>query len=72
VETNYSLTDRERDILEWLLDEGLTNKEIAETIGISLQSVKNSLRSAYRKIGVTHTRQLLPKVETVRAKLKII
>jgi DNA-binding NarL/FixJ family response regulator len=66
METNLSLTDREKYVLEYMLEDGLSNKEIASTIGISEQAVKNSLRRIYSKLGVTNARQLFPKVATIR------
>ena len=51
------LTDRENDVLEWLL-EGLSNKEIADTLQITEQCVKNHLRAIYKKRGVTSARQI--------------
>lgn len=51
------LTEREADVLHWLL-EGLANKEIASTLQISEQRVKNHLRAIYKKRGVTTARQI--------------
>jgi RNA polymerase sigma factor (sigma-70 family) len=49
-----ALTPREREVLE-LLTEGLTNKEIAERLVITTNTVKRHLKSIYRKLDV-HTR----------------
>jgi DNA-binding NarL/FixJ family response regulator len=46
-----SLTDRERETLANIAT-GRSNDEIAVQMGISLNSVKSYIRSAYRKIGV--------------------
>jgi len=46
-----SLTKREAEMLE-LIAQGLSNNEIAETTGLSINSIKSFIRSAYRKIGV--------------------
>ena len=46
-----SLTDRERETLANIAT-GRSNGEIAVEMGISLNSVKSYIRSAYRKIGV--------------------
>lgn len=62
------LTDREKDVLEWML-EGLTNKEIAQTIGISVAGVKNSLHAIYHKLEITGSRQLFPKLEQIRVEI---
>jgi two-component system, NarL family, response regulator LiaR len=50
------LTHREAEILA-LIVRGLSNKEIAEAMFLSINSVKTYIRTAYRKIGVTR-RQL--------------
>jgi RNA polymerase sigma factor (sigma-70 family) len=49
-----TLTDREREVLE-LLAQGLTNKEIAERLVITTNTVKRHLKSIFEKLGV-HTR----------------
>ena len=46
-----SLTDRERETLANIAT-GRSNEQIAAQMGISLNSVKSYIRSAYRKIGV--------------------
>ena len=46
-----SLTDRERETLANIAT-GRSNEQIAVEMGISLNSVKSYIRSAYRKIGV--------------------
>ncbi|MBV8213702.1 MAG: hypothetical protein JOZ08_10840 [Verrucomicrobia bacterium] len=48
---NSGLTAREIEIVWWLL-QGKTNPEIATIIGVSVQTVKNHLGSAYPKLGV--------------------
>ncbi|MEM7119267.1 MAG: response regulator transcription factor [Chloroflexota bacterium] len=45
------LTPREREVLK-LLAEGQRNQEIAETLGVTHQSVRNYVQRVYRKIGV--------------------
>ena len=45
------LSPRERDVVGLVLH-GHTNKEIAERCSISEQTVKDHLKSAYRKLGV--------------------
>jgi len=49
-----SLTDREREVLE-LLAQGLTNKEIAEKLFITTNTVKRHLKAIFEKLDV-HTR----------------
>jgi DNA-binding CsgD family transcriptional regulator len=46
----YHLTRRESDVLRHLLD-GQTNQEIAQTLAITEQTVKDYLSSIYAKIG---------------------
>jgi len=48
------LTDREREVLE-LLVQGLTNKDIAEALFITHNTVKRHLKAIFEKLGV-HTR----------------
>jgi DNA-binding NarL/FixJ family response regulator len=49
-----SLTDREREVLD-LLAQGLTNKEIAEKLFITTNTVKRHLKAIFEKLDV-HTR----------------
>jgi DNA-binding NarL/FixJ family response regulator len=49
-----ALTDREREVLE-LLAQGLTNKEIAERLVITTNTVKRHLKAIFEKLNV-HTR----------------
>ena len=46
------LSHREAQVLQ-LVAEGLSNQEIAETLFVSINSVKTYIRAAYRKIGIT-------------------
>lgn len=55
------LTLREFEILRWLVT-GLSNKQIAKRLGIQEQTVRNHLRPAYHKFGVTRRTELLLKV----------
>jgi LuxR family maltose regulon positive regulatory protein len=47
------LTDREQEILD-LLAAGLTNREIADTLAISPETVKKHTGSIYGKLGVSN------------------
>ena len=46
------LTDREAEVLA-LITQGRSNKEIAQVMYLSINTIKTYIRSAYRKIGVT-------------------
>lgn len=46
-----SLSGREREVLD-LVSRGLSNQEIAETLYVSINTVKTYIRTAYAKIGV--------------------
>jgi two-component system, NarL family, response regulator DevR len=48
-----ALTDRERDVVR-LIAEGLTNREIGETIFVSESTVKFHVRNVMRKLDVHH------------------
>jgi DNA-binding NarL/FixJ family response regulator len=71
-----TLTQREKMIISYLV-EGLRNREIAEQLSISEQTVKNHLRAVYDKVGVSdrlelvlyalHHRLDLPPVRVVEA-----
>jgi DNA-binding NarL/FixJ family response regulator len=52
------LTEREMEILDALAD-GLTNKEIAQRVWLSEQTVKFHLSSVYRKLGVSSRTEAL-------------
>jgi DNA-binding NarL/FixJ family response regulator len=46
-----ALTPRESEILE-LVSKGLTNKEIADKLGLSFDTIRNRLRQVYDKLHV--------------------
>ena len=52
------LTDREAEVLA-LITQGLSNREIAEVMYLSINTVKTYVRAAYRKIGVTGRSQAM-------------
>ncbi|HEY0836083.1 MAG TPA: response regulator transcription factor, partial [Azospirillum sp.] len=53
-----ALTPRERDILRLLCD-GLSNKEIARSLGLQEITVKTHLRNVFPKLGVSNRSQAL-------------
>ncbi len=56
--TGESLTPREQNILRGVF-EGLTNKEMAHQMGVSLSSVKATLQNLFDKMGVRTRGQLV-------------
>lgn len=56
------LTDREREVLD-LLSQGLTNKEIAEKLVITTNTVKRHLKAIFEKLDV-HTRAAATAIAT--------
>lgn len=55
------LTPREGDLVRALMD-GLSNKEIAARLGISVQTVKNGLGPVYDKYRVSSRLELVVRV----------
>lgn len=53
-----SLTGRQREIVT-LLEKGLTNREIAEALGVATPTVKTMLERLYRRAGVSNRVELL-------------
>ncbi|HUY15019.1 MAG TPA: response regulator transcription factor [Terriglobia bacterium] len=53
-----TLTHREKMVISYLV-EGLRNREIAEQLSISEQTVKNHLRAVYDKVGVSDRLELV-------------
>jgi RNA polymerase sigma factor (sigma-70 family) len=56
-EAKASFTEREREIVE-LLMQGMSNRQIANALGITEGTVKKHLNHVFRKLGV-HSRALL-------------
>jgi DNA-binding NarL/FixJ family response regulator len=59
------LTDLEKKTVQLLLA-GKTNKEIAAEMGTEEQCVKNRLRSALQKLGLSNSRQVIPRASEIR------
>ena len=51
------LTDTQRMVAELVMD-GLTNREIAQTLFVSTKTVETHLRAAFRKLGVGSRQEL--------------
>lgn len=45
------LSDREREVAAWAT-EGMTNKQIAETLGLGEETIRSHLRMVYAKTGL--------------------
>ena len=54
----YKLSPREQEILDWVI-KGLTNAEIAQNTGITVDTVKAHLKSIYKKLNVKNRVQAL-------------
>ncbi len=54
----FSLTPREREIIEHVC-RGLPNKDIAEHLGISVQTVKTHINRIFKKLGVSTRTELV-------------
>ena len=64
--TRYDLSQRETDIVRLLLD-GCTNKEIAEHLFITENTVKFHMRNLLRKTGCSRRKELLALFESIRS-----
>ena len=56
-----NLTPREREVIK-LVPEGLSQREMAQRLFISLHTIKRHLNSIYRKLGVSTVQLLTIKV----------
>lgn len=65
-----SLTAREKEILNLVVNQGKINKEIADELSLTEQTVKNYLRAALRHFGAKRTRELFPIIEQVRREIR--
>jgi len=55
---HVAFTPREREIIRAILS-AQSNKAIADSLGISEQSVKNRLTKLYRKLGISSRLELM-------------
>jgi RNA polymerase sigma factor (sigma-70 family) len=60
-----SLTTRQQQIVDAVL-EGATNRQIAERLGLSEQTIKNQLTKIYQKLGIARREQLASVAERER------
>jgi DNA-binding NarL/FixJ family response regulator len=49
--TEVELTEREREILKWITD-GKSNKEISDSLFVSVETVKSHVKNLYKKLNV--------------------
>ncbi len=61
LEDRYGLTKRELDVLEQLIS-GITNKHIAQELGLALATVKTHIQHIYQKAGVDSRSELLSRI----------
>jgi PAS domain S-box-containing protein len=61
------LTPREREVLDVLADQGLTAREVSQTLHISRRTTESHLASVYRKLNVTTRDSALGEYERLRA-----
>ena len=57
VELEADLTDREREVM-FAVEQGMSNKEIAEQLNISINTVRSHIRNLLRKLDLTNRTQL--------------
>ncbi|WP_026671951.1 LuxR C-terminal-related transcriptional regulator [Alkalihalobacterium bogoriense] len=60
-----ALTSREKEILKLILD-GLNNQEVADTLTISVHTVKNHVTNIFKKLNVTDRVQAMTKIYKIK------
>lgn len=60
-----TLTSREKEILKLILD-GLNNQEVADTLTISVHTVKNHVTNIFKKLNVTDRVQAMTKIYKIK------
>lgn len=58
IRTEFSLTNREIEILHFIIHRGLNNRELALELGIAEKTVKNHIANILGKTLLSSTRQL--------------
>ncbi len=64
IRNQSDLTKRERDIL-LLIRLGKSNKEVADDLGLSVNTVKTHMRNLFQKLGVSNRTQASFKADQV-------
>jgi ATP/maltotriose-dependent transcriptional regulator MalT len=64
VQARYKLTDREVDVLEWIIA-GASNKMIARELAVGLATVKTHMQHLFAKVKVTSRISLLARSRDV-------
>ena len=64
VQARYKLTDREVDVLEWIVA-GASNKQIAKELAVGLATVKTHMQHLFAKVNVASRTSLLARVRDV-------
>ena len=62
-----ALTSREREVMA-LLEQGLSNKEIARRLSIQLSTAKNHVHNILEKLGATRRAEAVAEVASVRTR----
>ncbi|MGI6330657.1 MAG: response regulator transcription factor [Zhaonellaceae bacterium] len=57
-----TLTEREQEVLN-LITNGMSNKEIADKLGLTINTVKGYIKNVYAKLGVNRRVQVVTKAK---------
>ncbi|MCX6320709.1 MAG: helix-turn-helix transcriptional regulator [Bacteroidia bacterium] len=69
IDNKSALTNREHEIME-KLSEGLLYKEIADSLGLCLNTVKNHLKNIYPKLGAGNRSEAIIEYLIISDKIK--
>jgi DNA-binding CsgD family transcriptional regulator len=61
---NFGISEREQDVLSLVII-GTSQKDIADKLSISVNTVKSHLQNIYKKIGVSGRLQLIFKINSI-------